>query len=152
MKAKLNIDIIGGVSVLLIAAFFFFQLGDDFSMFALFFPEKIIPFLIALGIAILIKGFVKPTKLNKPIFQINKTMVAAMVVGIVWVLLLQPVGFVITSFVSVFGLQVLYMPREERSFKSIFINAAGSICVVLLFNHVFVQYFGVTLPSGILPF
>jgi hypothetical protein len=149
MKNKLNIDILGGLSILAIAAFFFFQLGEDFSMFALFFPEKMLPILAILGVIILIKGFVRPTKISNPIFQINKTMLAAMVTGILWVLLLEPVGFIVTSFVSVFGLQILYMPREIRSCKNVIINAAGSFCTVVFFYHVFVQYLGVTLPAGV---
>ncbi|ATD82517.1 MULTISPECIES: tripartite tricarboxylate transporter TctB family protein [Desulfovibrio] len=152
MKNKINIDILGGISILVIAAFFFFQLGEDFSMFALFFPEKMLPILAILGLVILVKGFVRPTKINRPIFQINKNMVAAMLVGILWVLLLEPVGFVVTSFASVFGLQILYMPKEIRSPKNVFINAAGSICTVVLFYYVFVQYLGVTLPAGVLRF
>ena len=152
MKNKLNIDILGGISILAIAAFFFFQLGEDFSMFALFFPEKMLPILTILGGVILVKGFVRPTRINKPIFQINKTMIVAMLVGILWVLLLEPLGFVATSFASVFGLQILYMPKETRSPKNIFINAVGSICTVVFFYYVFVQYLGVTLPAGILTF
>lgn len=149
---KINIDILGGLSVLAIAAFFFFQLGDDFSMFALFFPEKMLPLLAMLGTAILIKGFVVPTMPAKSVFRINRTMIAAMITGILWVLLLEPVGFVATSFAGVFGLQVLYMPKEHRSLKSILVNLAGSLCIVLFFYHVFVQYLGVTLPAGILEF
>ena len=152
MKNKLNIDILGGISILAIAAFFFFQLGEDFSMFALFFPEKMLPILTILGGVILVKGFVRPTRINKPIFQINKTMIVAMLVGILWVLLLEPIGFVATSCASVFGLQILYMPKETRSPKNIFINAVGSICTVVFFYYVFVQYLGVTLPAGILTF
>lgn len=152
MKRKLNIDILGGLSILAITAFFFLQLGEDFSMFALFFPEKMLPILGLLGLIILVKGLVRPVKIDKPVFQINKNMLAAMMTGILWVLLLQPVGFIITSFVSVFTLQVFYMPKEIRSFKKIAINAAGSLCIVLFFYHVFVQYLGVTLPSGVLQF
>lgn len=150
MKSKLNIDIIGGISVLAIAAFFFFQLGEDFSMFALFFPEKMLPILTMLGIAIIIKGFVRPTRLERPIFQINRTMVAAMVTGSLWVILLEPVGFIITSAVSIFFLQVLYMEKGKRTFRNVTINALGSLCTVVIFYYIFVQYLGVTLPEGLL--
>lgn len=150
MKSKLNIDIIGGISVLAIAAFFFFQLGEDFSMFALFFPEKMLPILTMLGIAIIIKGFVRPTRLERPIFQINRTMVAAMVTGSLWVILLEPVGFIITSAVSIFFLQVLYMEKGMRTFRNVTINALGSLCTVVIFYYIFVQYLGVTLPEGLL--
>lgn len=152
MKSKLNIDIIGGISVLLIAAFFFFQLSEDFSMFGLYFPKKMLPILITLGIVILIKGFVHPAKISTPVFQINKTMLAAIITGILWVLLLERVGFMITSFAGVFILQILYMPKEIRSFKNILINALGSFCTVAFFYYVFVHYLGVTLPRGILTF
>lgn len=152
MKSKLNIDILGGISVLLIAAFFFFQLSDDFSMFALYFPKKMLPILTVLGIVILVKGFVRPTKISTPVFQINKTMLAAIITGILWVLLLERVGFILTSFAGVFILQILYMPKELRSFKNILINALGSFCTVVFFYYVFVQYLGVTLPRGILTF
>ena len=61
MKRNINIDILGGLSILAIASFFYFQLGEDFSMFGLFFPEKMLPVLVAFGIAILAKGFIRPT-------------------------------------------------------------------------------------------
>ena len=150
MNGKLNIDILGGLSVLAIAAFFFFQLGDDFSMFALFFPERMLLALALLGLAVIVKGFVRPTKLEKPVFQINRTMLAAVVTGLLWVILLEPVGFIIMSFLSVAGLQILYMPREQRCLKSVLVNLAGSLIIVLLFYYVFVQFLGVTLPAGIL--
>lgn len=150
MNGKLNIDILGGLSVLAIAAFFFFfQLGDDFSMFALFFPERMLPALVLLGLAVIVKGFVRPTKLEKPVFRINGTMIAAVVTGLLWVILLEPVGFIITSFFSVSGLQILYMPRDQRCLKSVFVNLAGSLIIVLLFYYVFVQFLGVTLPAGV---
>ena len=150
MKSRLNIDILGGISVLAIAAFFFFQLGEDFSMFALFFPEKMLPLLALLGLVILIKGFVRPTRLEKPAFQINRTMVAAMLTGLLWVLILEPAGFIISSFVSVLTLQILYMPKELRTCKNVLCNALISLGIVVFFHYVFVQYLGVTLPSGIL--
>ncbi len=149
MNGKLNIDILGGLSLLAIAAFFFFQLGDDFSMFALFFPERMLPALVLLGLAVIVKGFVRPTKLEKPVFRINGTMIAAVVTGLLWVILLEPVGFIITSFFSVSGLQILYMPRDQRCLKSVFVNLAGSLIIVLLFYYVFVQFLGVTLPAGV---
>ncbi len=77
-------------------------------------------------------------------------MIAAVVTGLLWVILLEPVGFIITSFFSVSGLQILYMPRDQRCLKSVFVNLAGSLIIVLLFYYVFVQFLGVTLPAGVL--
>lgn len=148
MKRNINIDILGGLSLLGIAAFFYVQLGDDFSMFGLFFPERMLPILTAFAVIILVKGFVRPTKLEKPIFQINGTMLLAMIVGALWVMLLESAGFVLTSFLSVFSLQIAYMPKENRSLKSVFANLVGSLAVVLFFYYLFTQYLGVTLPDG----
>lgn len=148
MKRKINIDILGGLSILVISAFFYAQLGEDFSMFGLFFPERMLPILTAFGVAILAKGFIRPTVLAKPVFQINRTMVLAMAVGTLWVLLLEKAGFVATSAVSVFALQMAYTPRDERSVKCVLLNLVGAFAVVLFFDYVFVQFLGVTLPDG----
>ncbi len=134
--------------ILAISAFFYAQLGEDFSMFGLFFPERMLPLLTAFGVAILAKGFIRPTGLAKPVFQINRTMILAMAVGTLWVLLLEKAGFVATSAVSVFALQMAYTPRDERSVKCVLLNLVGSFAVVLFFDYVFVQILGVTLPDG----
>lgn len=149
MKRNINIDILGGISLLAICSFFFFQLNsDDFSMFGMFFPEKILPMLAFLAVLIIIKGFVKPSRPEKPIFQINGKMVITLLTGLAWVLLLGRAGFILTSFASLFGLQCAFTPREERSIKSVAIQFAGSLATVLFFHHIFVQYLGVTLPDG----
>lgn len=152
MKRQLNIDILGGLSVLAIVAFFFFQLDEDFTMFGLFFPERVMPILTILGVAIIVKGFVRPSRPKKPVFQINRTMLVSMLAGLGWVLLLVPLGFVLTSFVCVCGLLVLYTPREERTAKGVLINAVGSFVIVYGFYYAFVQFLGVTLPKGVLTF
>lgn len=149
MKRNINIDILGGVSLLALCSFFFFQMdSEEFSMFGMFFPEKILPMLALLAVLIIIKGFVKPSRPDKPIFRINSNMVVTLVTGLAWVLLLGRAGFIATSFISLFGLQCVFTPREERSVKSVLLQAVGSLATVLFFHHIFVQYLGVTLPDG----
>lgn len=148
MNSRFNIDTLGGLSILAIVAFFFFQMGDDFTPFGLFFPERILPILTLLGVLILAKGIFRPSGDLKSVFQINKTMVISMVTGAAWALLLVPIGFILASFLSMFFLLMVYLPKEERSLKRVFTNGAGSLICVLFFYYVFVYFLGVTLPDG----
>ncbi|WP_418764548.1 tripartite tricarboxylate transporter TctB family protein [Mailhella sp.] len=148
MNSRFNIDTLGGLSILAIVAFFFLQLGDDFTPFGLFFPERILPILTLLGALILAKGLLRSSGNLKGVFQINKTMVISMVTGAAWALLLVPVGFILASFLSMFFLLMIYIPKGERTLKRALTNGVGSLICVLFFYYVFVQFLGVTLPDG----
>ena len=148
MQMKANTDTLGGSVVLIISAFFYLQLGDDFSSFGIYFPERVLPLLVILGAILLVRGLVRRKEPKKVIFQINRTMLLSMVIGAAWALLLEFCGFISISFVSLSLLVTAYSPKEKLTAKNILINCIGVFVVVILFYYVFSRLLGVTLPSG----
>ena len=150
---RLNRDFLGGGTLLAICAFFYVQMaGNEFSAYGMYFPERVLPILAILAVLIIIKGFVKPSRAEGPIFRFNKNMIITLVTGLCWVFLLERLGFLLVSFLCLFGLQCVFTSREERSLKSVLWQLAGSLVTVVFFYHIFVQYLGVTLPKGLITF
>lgn len=67
-----------------------------------------------------------------------------------YVLLLKPVGFVITSSLYMFAQMVLFVPKELINKKRLVLFAAISIILPILVNLLFVNVFSLILPAGIL--
>lgn len=67
-----------------------------------------------------------------------------------YVLLLKPIGFVITSIVYMFIQMLLFVPAELRSKKNIIIFAVVSVILPIAVNLLFVEVFSLILPTGIL--
>ncbi|WP_035064156.1 tripartite tricarboxylate transporter TctB family protein [Nitratidesulfovibrio termitidis] len=148
MQVNTNTDAVGGVAVLAISSFFYFQLNDDFTPFGAFFPEIILPFLAFLGVILVIKGVLKKKESNRVIFKINDTMMLSMVVGAAWALLLNILGFILASFISISILIIRYIPKEKRTSSCILMNCLGTMACVIVFYFVFSRLLGVTLPVG----
>lgn len=67
-----------------------------------------------------------------------------------YVLLLKPIGFVITSIVYMFIQMMLFVPAELRSKKNYIIFAIVSVVLPIAVNLLFVNVFSLILPTGIL--
>lgn len=68
----------------------------------------------------------------------------------VYILLLKPVGFVITSAVYMFAQMMLFVPKEYRSKKNYIMFAVISITLPIGVNALFANVFSLILPTGIL--
>ena len=145
---QLNIDYIGGLAVLAFAAFFWLQMDEEFTHFAIYFPERILPILAGFGLVLLVKGYLKPSLRDNFIRKINGNMLFAVLTGLIWVLILEWVGFVISSFAAVFILLWRYQPAARRrpaDVAGLALLAAAEVGVMYL---VFVKLLYVTLPVG----
>lgn len=67
-----------------------------------------------------------------------------------YILLLKPVGFVITSAVYMFTQMMLFVPKEYRSKKNYIIFAVIAIALPIGVNALFANVFSLILPAGIL--
>lgn len=67
-----------------------------------------------------------------------------------YVLLLEPVGFVITSIVYMFIQMMLFVPKELINKKQLIVFAVVSVLLPVLVNLLFENVFYLILPAGIL--
>lgn len=79
-----------------------------------------------------------------------KGFLATLVLLFLYVLLLKPIGFVITSIVYMFAQMLLFVPSELRSKKNYIIFAIVSVVLPIVVNMLFVNVFSLILPTGIL--
>ena len=141
-----NTDFWGAGIMFFFATVFYSQLDPDWTHYGQFFPNRILIFLVIIGILLIIKGFTTPTMLPSFVSQVNNTMVFTMIVGILWVFALEWVGFIITSFLAIFAM--LWRFDKVRSPKTIFCSAliaAGEIAVIYVG---FVKLLYVSMPEG----
>lgn len=75
---------------------------------------------------------------------------ATLVLLFLYVLLLKPIGFVITSIVYMFAQMLLFVPSELRRKKNYIIFAIVSVVLPIVVNMLFVNVFSLILPTGIL--
>lgn len=147
-KKLINSDYWGGCTVLLIVLFFWLQLSDDFTPFGVFFPERVMPLLTLLGIALLIKGRFAPSMRPNFLRGINTTMLTTMLCGTGWVIAFEPLGFVLSSFVAVMIMLIVFAEKEERTFAYIAKSAVGTLICMGTLYLIFVHFLNVTLPKG----
>jgi len=108
-----------------------------------FFPFLSGAVILVLSLVILVRGFIGRTEVRGSFGEIRRP---AMLVGvlIVFVALLEPLGFIITSLIAI--LLVLWI-MGVKSWRALLISAfAFSIGTYLLFDRLL----GITLPAGAL--
>lgn len=146
-KDKLvNTDFWGAGVMFFFVAVFYSQVDPDWTLYALFFPNRLLVFLGVIGIALIVKGFVAPAMLPSFLSQVNSSMLFTMAVGLVWVFTLEWLGFIITSFAAIFAMLLRFAPVRSPAaiFKSALI--AGGEVAVIYFGFVKLLY--VTMPEG----
>lgn len=79
-----------------------------------------------------------------------KGFLLTLVLLFLYVLLLKPIGFVITSSLYMFLQMLLFVPRELINKKKLILFAVISILLPVLVNLLFANLFSLILPAGIL--
>jgi hypothetical protein len=141
-----NTDFWGAAILFFFAIGFYSQMDAEWTHYGQYFPNRILILLVIIGICLVIKGFVAPTRLPSFVSQVNGTMLFTMIVGLVWVFALEWVGFIITSFLAIFAM--LWRFDNVRSPKTLFrsaLIAAGEVAVIYVG---FVKLLYVTMPEG----
>jgi putative tricarboxylic transport membrane protein len=146
-EKTINSDYIGAAIVFGISALFYLQIGK-WSKYAIMAPRSILILLIALGVALLVKGRIKPEKVIPSFASINRSLVFLVVVGLLWVFLMEKVGFVVTSMAAYTAILIAYYPGKgaRRVIESLLIAGVIVFGMYLLFE----KLLNVTLPLGIL--
>lgn len=146
-KKRVNSDYIGAAIVIGLSVLFYTQIGK-WSKYAIMAPRSILILLIALGVALLVKGRIKPEKVIPSFASINRSLVFLVVVGLLWVFLMEKVGFVVTSMAAYTAILIAYYPGKgaRRVIESLLIAGVIVFGMYLLFE----KLLNVTLPLGIL--
>ena len=145
---KHNTDLIGGILMLAVAAFFQFHMDPDFTPLASYFPERLIVCMTVLGLALLIKAHVRPMYMDRFIYKLNAPVVFTILVGLAWVFLLEWIGFVISSIAAIFIILYRFEPRAKRTPARVAKMAAIAVGEVAVIYIVFVKLLYVTMPTG----
>lgn len=141
-----NTDFWGAALMFFFALGFYTQMDSEWTHYGQFFPNRLLIFLVILGFALLIKGFVDPVRLPSFVSQVNSTMLFTMIVGLVWVFTLEWVGFIITSFLAIFAMLWRFDPvRSPKTMVKSALIAAGEVAVIYVG---FVKLLYVTMPEG----
>jgi hypothetical protein len=141
-----NTDIIGGAVMILSALFFYFQIGN-FTNFGLIFPRAIIVILLVLGFGLLLKAKFNPHYAKMFSMEERSKTILIAVVGLAWVLLLNRIGFAVTSF---FALSLaIFILEEERNIKVLIKDFLIGGVEVAFFYLIFSRLLLVPLPQGI---
>ena len=145
---KHNTDLIGGILMLAVAAFFQFHMDPDFTPLASYFPERLIVCMAVLGVALLIKAHVRPMYMDSFVGKLNAPVVFTILVGLAWVFLLEWIGFVISSIAAIFIILYRFEPKARRTparVAKLAAIAAGEVAVLYI---VFVKLLYVSMPVG----
>ncbi|SBV99395.1 membrane hypothetical protein [uncultured delta proteobacterium] len=145
---KLNTDLFGGFILLGMAAFFHFQMDPDFSPLAAYFPEHLIIGLVVLGVALLIKAYVRPVYMDSFVHKLNAPVVFTIIVALAWAVLMIWIGFIITSLAAIFLILWRLEPKAGRTPKRLAMFAAIAAIEVGVIHVVFVILLQVTMPVG----
>lgn len=147
MKKTVNTDFWGAAIMFFFAIGFYSQMDPDFTHYAAFFPNHLIPCLVIIGVALVIKGFVSPTRLPAFYSEFNSTLLFTMAVGLAWALLLDWTGFAITSFVAILALLLRFNITEIKKPKVVLKCVLLAVVEIAVIYVVFTSLM-VSLPEG----
>ena len=111
--------------------------------------------LLVLSIMLIIRSFYKMYKKKKEISINDNRKVIDKIKNkreVVYTLLMEPLGFVISSILYVFFQIWVLTPIDKRDSKMKFISGGLSIVFSIGLYYLFTEYFMVLLPAGILDF
>ena len=146
-RKEYNTDLYGGIIMVVSSVFFWSRIGN-FTQFGIIFPRSIIILLFIAGIGLLIKAKVKPIYSTLFTEDDKFKLVGIGIISLVWVLLLDKIGFAVTSFLAL-GLSITLLNDDNNSKEVIkhFIIAAIEVGIFFI---VFSRFLNVPLPGGIL--
>jgi hypothetical protein len=125
------------------------EIGPDFMPTVI---GVIIILLSAILLAQSIKGLkeaVAKAEAEGPDDSDYKRVLSSLILSLVYVFVLQPVGFIISTFVYLFGQIFVLAPDEKRTKKDIILYLIIDVVFVLVVFFLFRYGFKIVLPAGI---
>ena len=145
----LNADVVMGLITLCMTAIVAWSIVD-LSFYGVLFVNFCVYCTAILGIAIILKGFFAPKKIN--IFfnveEQNRVIVGFLIIA-GFILFIQFVGFYISSAIFIF-LMSSFLNKEKMNLINAFLSFSQSILITTLAYYLFTNILYVPLPTGIL--
>lgn len=156
-------DVISGTAIVLFSALFFYA-STKIRVFAAmeglssrFFPRIVVGVLAFLGMIVLLRGLVKAkayvpdtqADAAKGLSQGALCAIETIVAIFVYVMLLEPIGFLIPTVVYLFA-QILILSTGKPSKKSLALYAGIALVTSCAIYFIFTRVFYLMLPAGIL--
>jgi len=147
---KLNIDRIAALIVLAVCAVFWWQLGFINTKLDKIFPQFVIISLAVLSGILLIKSFIKPE--SKVIFTMKHRGMVALGAAllVLWVVLIDYIGFLITSIAMFAILSWIMQDKQKRTVKAAISSVLVGAILIGAVYLLFAKLLMVPLPKGTL--
>lgn len=147
-SSKKNTDLISAVLMLILSSVFWRQLSYVSEELDRIFPQFILIAMIVLSIILLIKSFIKPDL--KRLFSVKnrKNVLVGVLITLLWVILLNVIGFGLTSFIAIITLALLLGGSHGKP-SAILNTLVVALIVVFTVYMVFARFLEVPLPRGI---
>lgn len=151
-------ELVIGILFLLLSLIIFWQTGRLSAsrydpLGAAGFPRLIVIIMAVLAVILIIKKLkaldLKSTKLNiKTIIKKNRLVVLTLFNFLLYILVMRYLGFRISTFLFLFGTQMLIGP-EDKTGKTYFTITAVSLFISIGSFYFFQNYLGVIFPTGL---
>ncbi|MFS8152521.1 tripartite tricarboxylate transporter TctB family protein [Vreelandella titanicae] len=149
MILRLNTDIAAGALGLVFGALLWFP-RDDIGRLSIIFPRAILLILALISIALIVKGFIKPSGRQIEITGSPRRLFTVMIGFFVWWGVVEILGFLLTTLIAFFAL-TWYLSRVETAITWQRMLKWTPIIVALVgvFYLTFTEVLNVRLPSGL---
>ncbi|RUR43584.1 tripartite tricarboxylate transporter TctB family protein [Vreelandella populi] len=149
MILRLNTDIASGVLGLVFGALLWFPRGD-IGRLSIIFPRAILLILALISIALIVKGFIKPSGRQIEITGSPRRLATVMIGFFAWWGVVEILGFLLTTLIAFFSL-TWYLARVETAVTWQRMLKWTPVILVLVgvFYLTFTEALNVRLPSGL---
>ncbi|OBA00797.1 tripartite tricarboxylate transporter TctB family protein [Halomonas sp. G11] len=149
MILRLNTDIAAGALGLVFGALLWFPKGD-IGRLSIIFPRAILLILALISIALVVKGFIKPSGRQIEITGSPRRLLTVMIGFFVWWGVVEILGFLLTTLIAFFAL-TWYLSRVETAvtWQRMLKWTPIIVALVGIFYLTFTEVLNVRLPSGI---
>ena len=149
MNKEINTDIASGVIGLTLTAVFFFGL-EDISWLSIMFPETMVYIMAVISAALVVKGFVKPSR--DRIFHdgSNTRWLVTGILFFLWVGLMPVLGFFVSTVVFMTAI-VAYLAKSRirLTLGKFLVWLPVIVAEVTFFYLIFTKILHVPLPEGL---
>ena len=149
MNKEINTDIASGVIGLTLTAVFFFVL-EDISRLSIMFPETMVYIMAIISAALVVKGFVKPSR--DRIFHVgsNTRWLVTGILFFLWVGLMPVLGFFVSTVVFMTAI-VAYLAKSRirLTLGKFLVWLPVIVAEVTFFYLIFTKILHVPLPEGL---
>jgi len=149
MIVRLNTDIAAGALGLVFGAVLWFPRAD-IGRLSIIFPRAVLLILTLISIALIVKGFVKPSGRQVEITGSPLRLVAVIIGFFLWWGLVEVLGFLLTTLLAFFAL-TWYLARVETvvTWQRMLMWTPIILALVGVFYVTFTEVLNVRLPSGL---